>query len=188
VHRRLRWSNKPLVADAEVDFDDGRIEHMFAESTCSFPGCERARRTHGLCRSHYAQQWRTGSLWPLGTQRRVRRRCDFEGCDKLAVNRGLCQGHHQQRKKGQPLRPLRPFYGTKGPCRFDGCSKPRVSGGYCAGHAAQYYGGRPLSPCSDPSPIATFPAAKNGISRLATAKDIGDNCGWAAHSLPFVRS
>jgi hypothetical protein len=133
---------------------------MFAENRCAFEGCERVRRTRGLCQSHYVQQRRTGSLWPLGTKRRVRRQCDFEGCDKLAANKGLCQGHHQQRKKGQPLRPLRPFYGTNGPCRFDGCSKPRAAGGFCAGHAAQYYGGRPLAPLFRPKVGCDFPGCK----------------------------
>jgi HNH endonuclease len=137
------------------------LEHMFGAATCSFPGCDRVRRTRGLCQTHYVQQRRTGSLWPIGTIRRQRRRCDFERCDKLAVNKGLCQGHHQQRKKGQPLRPLRPFYGRNGPCRFEGCIKPRVAGGYCAGHSAQYYSGRPLAPLFRPKKDCNFPGCPN---------------------------
>jgi HNH endonuclease len=134
---------------------------MFAEEPvergCSFPGCNRAHRAKGLCRSHYSQQASTGTLRPLGPKNKEEARCTFDGCGKAAVNKGLCQAHANQRRKGQQLRPLRPFYGTKGPCRFDGCSKPRAAGGYCAGHAAQHYGGRPLAPLFKPKVGCDFP-------------------------------
>jgi hypothetical protein len=140
----------------------GILEHMFeqepAQRRCSFPGCNRAHRARGLCRSHYGQQSRGEALRPLGPRNPEEVGCDFEGCGNAAVNKGLCQAHANQRKKGQPLRPLRPFYGRKGPCRFDGCSKPRVAGGFCAGHAAQYYGGRPLAPLWKPKVGCDFPA------------------------------
>jgi hypothetical protein len=164
------------------------LEHMFGAATCSFPGCDRVRRTRGLCQTHYVQQRRTGSLWPIGTIRRQRRRCDFERCDKLAVNKGLCQGHHQQRKKGQPLRPLRPFYGRNGPCRFEGCIKPRVAGGYCAGHAAQYYSGRPLAPLFRPKKDAISRGARIGITRSATVKAIVGSYEQVSHSDRFDQS
>lgn len=35
------------------------------QSTCSFDGCNRPRRTHGLCSSHYQQQRRGRQLSPL---------------------------------------------------------------------------------------------------------------------------
>ena len=137
------------------------LELMFeqepAQRRCSFPGCNRAHRARGLCRSHYGQQSRGEALRPLGPRNREEVGCDFDGCGNAAVNKGPCQAHANQRKKGQPLRPLRPFYGRKGPCRFDGCSKPRVAGGFCAGHAAQYYGGRPLAPLWKPKVGCDFP-------------------------------
>jgi hypothetical protein len=46
-------------------------------------------RQGGLCQSHYCQQLRTGSLWPLGSRRKLQIRCDFEGCDRQAVARRL---------------------------------------------------------------------------------------------------
>jgi hypothetical protein len=134
---------------------------MFVEESatrrCSFQGCGRPHLAKGLCRGHYEQQRRSGSLKPLPSRRRGDPACDFEGCGNVAVNKGLCQAHANQRKKGQPLRPLRPFYGTQGPCRFDGCPKPRAAGGFCAGHAAQYYGGRPLAPLFKPKVGCDFP-------------------------------
>jgi hypothetical protein len=133
------------------------FEQEPAQRRCSFPGCNRAHRARGLCRSHYGQQSRGEALRPLGPRNREEAGCDFEGCGNAAVNKGLCQAHANQRKKGQPLRPLRPFYGRKGPCRFAGCSKPRVAGGYCAGHAAQYYSGRPLAPLWKPKVGCDFP-------------------------------
>ena len=137
------------------------LELMFeqepAQRRCSFPGCNRAHRARGLCRSHYGQQSRGEALRPLGPRNREEVGCDFDGCGNAAVNKGPCQAHANQRKKGQPLRPLRPFYGRKGPCRFDGCSKPRVAGGFCAGNAAQYYGGRPLAPLWKPKVGCDFP-------------------------------
>jgi HNH endonuclease len=134
---------------------------MFVEESakrrCSFPGCDRPHLARGLCRGHYEQQRRKGSLKPLPPRPRGDPACNFEGCGNVAVNRGLCQAHANQRRKGQPLRPLRPFYGRQGPCRFDGCSKPRATGGFCAGHAAQYYGGRPLAPLFKPKEGCDFP-------------------------------
>jgi hypothetical protein len=146
---------------------------MFARQesrpSCSFPGCNKARRTKQLCQSHDAQLRRTGSVWPLGTSRRVRRTCDFEGCDKAAVNRVLPEPP-QATEEGAAAMASPALLRQQGPCRFDDCSKPAAAGGYCAGHAAQYYGGRPLTPLFHPSPIATLPAAPSGTSRLATAK------------------
>jgi hypothetical protein len=136
-------------------------ERMFGsdhiDRRCSFPECDRILFVKGLCRAHYEQRLRTGSLKPLRSRNPVRQECGFQGCKNLAVAKGLCQSHNKQRKKGQLLRPLRPFYGTKGPCRFDGCPRPRVSGGYCAGHAAQYYSGRPLAPLFRPKLDCDFP-------------------------------
>lgn len=55
-------------------------------------------RQGGLCQSHYCQQLRTGSLWPLGSRRKLQIRCDFEGCDRQAVAQLL---------DNRPLVPLR---------------------------------------------------------------------------------
>jgi hypothetical protein len=138
---------------------------MFAKESaarrCSFPGCGRPHLAKGLCRGHYEQQRRKGSLRPLPPRRREDPACDFAGCGNVAVNKGLCQAHANQRRKGQPLRPLRPFYGTKGNCRFEGCSKPRASAGYCAGHAAQHYSGRPLVPLFHPKKDCDYPGCGN---------------------------
>jgi hypothetical protein len=99
----------------------------------------------GLCQSHYGQQLRTGSLWPLGLRRQLRVTCDFEGCDKLATTRRLCPGHYRQLQKGQPLRPPRPFYPKAG-CDFPGCERPHYALGYCQGHRRQVLDNRLLAP------------------------------------------
>ena len=140
------------------------IEPMFparrTHSLCFFPGCERPMAAKGLCQSHYCQQLRTGSLWPLGSRRQIRVECDFEGCDEPATTRRLCPAHYQQLRKSQPLRPLRPFYGRKGVCRYEGCERPRFNGGWCVGHAAQYYSGRPLTPIFRPKANCDFPGCE----------------------------
>jgi hypothetical protein len=168
VARRYAWprlAKQAPVENSEVDLDDVRIEHMFAENLterlCSFPECNKPYYALGLCSGHYQQQRFKKSLQPLRIRRPARGQCDFIGCDKVAVNKGLCQGHARQRKKGQSLRPLRPQYSTKGPCRFEGCPKPRSVEGYCAGHAKQHYTGQPLKPLLQPKRDCDFPGCQN---------------------------
>jgi hypothetical protein len=157
-----------------------RIERMFpsqrTRSPCLFPGCGRPMYAKGLCQSHYCQQLRTGSLWPLGSRRQLRVACHFEGCDKPATTRRLCPGHYKQLQKGQPLRPLRPFYGKKGVCRYEGCGRPRFNGGWCVGHAAQYYSGRPSRLFSGLRWTATFPAVRSLTTHWGIVRAIGGKC------------
>lgn len=81
-------------------------------TSCSFEGCERPKRTKGLCRSHYLQVWRGKELSPLlpATQSRkpwTTRVCSFDGCGRKHRVRGLCAAHEAQQNKGQELRPIR---------------------------------------------------------------------------------
>lgn len=77
--------------------------------TCSFDGCERPVRRHGLCATHYDQARAGKPLAPIRVARRAT--CAFEGCGRIATGtgggEGLCRAHYAQRWRGRPLTPIR---------------------------------------------------------------------------------
>jgi hypothetical protein len=157
------------------------------ERGCSFPGCNRAHRAKGLCRSHYSQQASTGTLRPLGPKNKEEARCTFDGCGKAAVNKGLCQAHANQRRKGQQLRPLRPFYGTKGPCRFDGCSNLVQPEDTAQDTPPSITAGDHWLRSSSLRWDATSLAARSVISHLDIVRVTGDSYRRSDHSWLFAR-
>jgi hypothetical protein len=72
---------------------------------CEFEGCEKPKRTKGLCSGHYGQKRRGGPLKPLRVPV-AGQPCPFDGCGLPIRQHGLCTGHSQQFKKGKELTPL----------------------------------------------------------------------------------
>ena len=76
--------------------------------SCSFDGCVRFVKTHGLCSAHYQQKRAGKELKPLKVAV-PHALCRFQECGLPALYRGLCNTHNLQRIKwGEDgMRPLR---------------------------------------------------------------------------------
>ena len=64
---------------------------------CTFEGCGRPHKAHGLCASHYQQFKRDEPLRSL----QVRAydygpTCTVEGCESPVQSKGLCNTHYRQ--------------------------------------------------------------------------------------------
>lgn len=72
---------------------------------CTVPGCDRDHSAKGLCRRHYARQYRRGTIDdpPPGPEG-----CRVEGCERDHHALGYCAKHYQRLiKTGAPDTPLR---------------------------------------------------------------------------------
>lgn len=90
-------------------------------SLCSIEGCERKRRTKGLCPAHYLRSLRGKPVEaPVRRKRPLsadRGPCEVSGCYRPAKgNKGICAGHLRRRdimKLADWARPLK-LYRRKG--------------------------------------------------------------------------
>jgi hypothetical protein len=156
------------------------IERMFparrTHSLCFFPGCERPMAAKGLCQSHYRQQLRTGSLWPLGSRRQIRVECDFGGVISRQQRAGFAllitssSGRASHCVRCDPSTAGRASAATKdardlGSTVVGASDTPRST--IPAAHSRLF---------SVPRRTATFPVVRDLITPLGTAKVIGGNC------------
>jgi hypothetical protein len=116
---------------------------------CSFEGCNKVRRAHGLCQGHNRQRALGKDLTPLqrkGVQRPASA-CAAPECSRVALSKGLCQSHYVMQRRTGVLVPLRPFNGSveAAPCVFGPCDRSASAKGLCDGHYLQQFEGRPLS-------------------------------------------
>lgn len=80
-----------------------------ADSECSVPGCERARKYRLHCNLHYLRIRKTGSVRAETPAREVTRyakqaSCTVEGCASRPKARGWCAFHYQRwQHHGDPL-------------------------------------------------------------------------------------
>ena len=97
---------------------------MAKHSGCSFDGCDRKHKGHGLCAGHLWQSKNKDSLTELEV--RLGGNCSVDDCDNSLVARGMCVKHY---KKAE-------YHGefTDAICSILSC-KNKVSGrGYCQRH------------------------------------------------------
>jgi hypothetical protein len=78
------------------------------KAQCSVADCDRAVKSRGLCRQHWAEMKRGEPLSPGGRiNKHPPDRCTFPGCDRPPpYAKGLCKGHYSQQKRGARLMPL----------------------------------------------------------------------------------
>ena len=65
---------------------------------CTFRGCYRNAKAHGLCTGHLDQRTRGLTLRPIKPRRDI---CDFPDCGRKHFAFGLCRAHRNQMRKGR---------------------------------------------------------------------------------------
>lgn len=65
---------------------------------CSFEGCDRKARSHGLCGGHLYQRSTGKELRPL-RRRSTTKHCEVEGCEEVVLAKGLCSTHYGRSKR-----------------------------------------------------------------------------------------
>lgn len=99
---------------------------------CTVEMCKNPIAGKGLCRKHYMQQWRTGSI-----QTGIKAPCIIGDCNRIAVARGMCSSHWSRWYEGdREERLARPFRikQYKDICGVGGCQRPAKSSGMCISH------------------------------------------------------
>jgi hypothetical protein len=129
---------------------------------CTFDGCDKHLKGHGLCTAHFAQQRRGVTLHPLRAQIGGRPAehllCTFDGCTGPRKSGGWCGAHYSQQHRGQEMRPIgeRKPAAPKPPklnrpaiCTFEGCTKKHSAKGLCKAHWMQQRTGREMRPIGE---------------------------------------
>lgn len=75
------------------------------QETCSVEGCDRLRKSRGLCQTHYVRLWRSGSTGPAEIKlARATGTCSVEECGQPAKRKGFCPLHYKRwYRHGDPL-------------------------------------------------------------------------------------
>jgi hypothetical protein len=81
-----------------------------SDRTCSVEGCDKTRRSLGMCPMHYQRLRRLGEVGPAGflpAKAREAAQCGAPGCERDAVAKGLCNRHYENRRLYGHLIPVR---------------------------------------------------------------------------------
>src|SRR5690606_37607394 len=87
------------------------------QSTCLVEGCEKPQRSRRLCRAHYMEHWKNGTLAQFAVKDFVTHPCIVDGCARPArrLHSGPCNMHYTRLR-------LRGDYGDAEPERLIGAS------------------------------------------------------------------
>lgn len=147
----LRWDSPTANArdQSRENYDeDGN------KKPCSFDGCDRPRRTRGLCKAHYQRLRKGQELSPIHKPN-PKALCAFDGCDNPVYSAGLCSGHYQQKWHGRELAPLKEYRLPRlhkrkkreaMACAFPDCDQAAKTKGLCTVHYSQHQRGKELKP------------------------------------------
>lgn len=112
---------------------------------CSFPGCGRPHKLHGLCGGHSSQQRRGKPLVAIkphvltGIKRDL---CTVEGCTRRHWARGYCATHYSQFHRGNTPGEIGPVHAwgerTQYTCAVPNCSRTHRRNGFCCQHSYIY--------------------------------------------------
>lgn len=102
------------------------------KSTCTVPGCGRAKRRKLYCEMHYSRWIKTGDTGPAGALVQSRDgECSAPGCASPIRSVGLCEVHYdRKRRTGTTDLPEKVDKG----CYADGCDRKHYSRGLCGKH------------------------------------------------------
>jgi hypothetical protein len=111
---------------------------------CDVEGCDRKRRTHGLCHRHYQRLLRGGEVGAPPQPRYGSAQCAVRWCERPAKSLGFCHGHYQRHKRGADMEA--PFKGRapRKTCSVEGCDEKHDARGLCARHYQRHRNGVPL--------------------------------------------
>ncbi len=73
-------------------------------TTCSVPGCDRARDTRTWCHAHYKRWLRTGVPGPAAIRPSRAPVCTVEGCNTAHKAQGLCNTHYRRQQRTRHTR------------------------------------------------------------------------------------
>lgn len=113
--------------------------------TCDVQGCNRPKKSVGMCRAHREQFLRTGKTWQIQERMDTNGFCYVNGCKRVIDRRGLCAAHYNQKLKGLDFYEPRLSNPSRG-CKFKGCERKHTANGYCSAHNAQFKKGKELKP------------------------------------------
>lgn len=112
---------------------------------CDVEGCNRAKKSVGMCRAHREQFLRTGKTKPIRAYSSTDGFCKVENCGRHIEARELCNAHLVQQRKGIEFHEPRHIQPGR-ICAFDGCNRKYTANGYCSAHNLQYKKGKELKP------------------------------------------
>jgi len=96
---------------------------------CDVEGCRGIHLARGLCRRHYAERKRRGSI---GSAPAAAAPCSEHGCDRPAAARSLCKAHYTRARNAGMPRVQQINAGAE--CSEPGCGQSAHARGQCQAH------------------------------------------------------